>query len=66
MEKLNGFEDLIVWNKSKKLAVLVYQSFKMSQDYGFNGQIQRASVSVMNNMKALKEILQNSLNTFYR
>lgn len=48
--KVDCFEDLLVWKKSKELAVRIYQLFEDIKDYGFRDQIQRASVSVMNNI----------------
>ncbi len=48
--KIEKFEDLIVWQKSKILTILVYKTFSNKKDYGFKDQIQRASVSVMNNI----------------
>lgn len=48
--KVEKFEDLIVWQKSKDLAVNLYSIFKFNKDYGFRDQIQRASVSVVNNI----------------
>ena len=44
------FEELLVWQKAKTLSVLVYKTFETSKDFGFKDQIQRASVSVMNNI----------------
>lgn len=48
--KIERFEDLIAWQKARKLAVNIYQLFSPSKDYGFRDQICRASVSVMNNI----------------
>lgn len=48
--KAERFEDLICWQKSKDLAVKIYKSFKSSGDFGFRDQIQRAAVSVSNNI----------------
>jgi len=47
---IERFEDIIAWQKSKELTVQIYCLFKESKDFGFNDQIQRASVSVMNNI----------------
>jgi four helix bundle protein len=47
---IERFEDIIAWQKAKQLSVLVYKAFSQSKDYGFKDQIQRASVSVMNNI----------------
>ncbi len=47
MEK---FEDIIAWQKSQKLAVFVYKKFSNNKDFSFRDQIQRASVSISNNI----------------
>lgn len=44
------FEDLVAWKKARKLSIEIYEAFRTSKDYGFRDQIQRASVSVMNNI----------------
>jgi len=36
--------------KSKDLTILIYKNFKHCKDFGFKNQIERASVSVMNNI----------------
>ena len=43
-------EEVQVWIKAKELVVLIYRLFKDNKDYGFRDQIQRASVSIMNNI----------------
>ena len=48
--KVDSFEDLIVWQKSRKSANLIYKLFDQTKDYGFRDQILRASVSIMNNI----------------
>ena len=48
--KILKFEDIIAWQKGQDLAVEIYHSFEHSRDYGFKDQIQRASVSVSNNI----------------
>jgi four helix bundle protein len=47
---IERFEDIIAWQKAKQLSILVYQAFSESKDFGFKDQIQRASISVMNNI----------------
>ncbi|MEO8665093.1 MAG: four helix bundle protein [Ignavibacteria bacterium] len=47
---IEKFEDIIAWQKSKTLTLEVYKSFKDNKDYSFKNQIQKASVSVMNNI----------------
>jgi len=48
--KFNRFEDIIAWQKSKELTLLIYQLLENHTDFGYKNQIQRASVSVMNNI----------------
>ena len=48
--KIERFEDIIGWQKAKILTVKVYSLFGKSKDFGFKDQIQRASVSIMNNI----------------
>lgn len=47
---MQSFKDLIVWQKSFNLTIDVYKSFESVKDIGFTNQIQRAAVSVMNNI----------------
>lgn len=60
--RIERFEDIIAWQKSKELAIKVYSEFSEHKDFGFKDQIQRASVSVMNNNAAGFE--RNSNNEF--
>ena len=48
--KIKTFYDLIAWQKAKLLCVDVYRSTKHIDYRGYNNEIQRASVSVMNNI----------------
>ncbi|WP_282038282.1 four helix bundle protein [Saccharicrinis aurantiacus] len=48
--KVNRFEDLVVWQESRILVGEIYRTFNASKDFGFKDQIQRAAVSVMNNI----------------
>ena len=47
---IKKFEDIISWQKSKELTVLVYRIFKNNRDFSFVDQIKRASVSIGNNI----------------
>jgi four helix bundle protein len=47
---IEKFEDIIVWQKSKNLVLEIYREFKLCRDFSFKDQIQRAGVSVMNNI----------------
>ncbi|HOX40801.1 MAG TPA: four helix bundle protein [bacterium] len=49
MAKIEKFEDLITWQKARELTVAVYAEFKCLKDFSFKDQIQRATVSIMNN-----------------
>lgn len=48
--KIEKFEDIIAWRKAKELVCGIYTIFKLHRDWGFKDQIQRAGVSVMNNI----------------
>ncbi len=65
---IEKFEDILSWQKAKELSVLAYKLFKSNQDYGFKDQIQRATISIGNNIaegferntnKELKQFLYN-------
>src|SRR3990167_8312157 len=47
---IRSFRDLIVWQKSSDFSVEIYKIFSNSKDYGFRDQIQRASLSISNNI----------------
>lgn len=51
--KVDRFEDLDAWKVGRELANQIYtfgRESGFSKDYGFKDQIQRAAVSVMNNI----------------
>jgi len=48
--KIDKFEDIIAWQKAQELSLNIYRQFMDCKDYGFKDQIQRASVSIMNNI----------------
>ncbi len=50
MATIKNFEDLDIWKNSRIVTKLVYQDFRSNRDFGFRDQIQRASVSIMNNI----------------
>lgn len=50
MAKVDQFEDLVIWIEAKELTLLVYNAFQQSKDFGFRDQMQRAAVSIMNNI----------------
>ena len=47
--QIQKFEDIIAWQKAKILTKEIYKDFNLIKDFGFKDQIQRASVSIMNN-----------------
>ena len=54
MEKAKSFEDLWIWQRAKILVKDIYSDFKGGasgcRDYGFREQIQKAGISIMNNI----------------
>ncbi len=53
MEKAKRFEDLWIWQQARELVKEIYKDFRSgpgSKDYGFRGQIQKAGISIMNNI----------------
>lgn len=45
-----NFESLRVWQNARTLVNAVYDMMEQNKDWGFRDQIQRASVSIMNNI----------------
>lgn len=50
MSKVESFEDLVIWKEARELVGLIYKTFAISKDYAFKDQIQRAAISIMNNI----------------
>ena len=53
MSRIDRFEDLIAWQKARKLTKIIYgvsNSGKFKTDFGLRDQIRRAAVSVMSNI----------------
>ena len=44
------YEDLQIWQQARELSKQIYACMQNVVDYGFKSQIQRAAVSVMNNI----------------
>lgn len=47
---MSGFEKIIAWQKARVFITNIYETFQDCRDYGFKDQIQRAAVSVSNNI----------------
>jgi four helix bundle protein len=62
--KIEKFEDIISWQKARVLTLQIYNILRTLKDYSFKDQIQRASISIMNNIaegferKSNKELIQ--------
>ena len=54
MAKVESFEDLWIWKEARVLVKQIYSDFAKNtsggRDYGFCSQIQRAGISIMNNI----------------
>jgi four helix bundle protein len=48
--KIEKFEDIVGWQKAFLLAQIIYSVFSDCKDFAFKNQIQRAVVSIMNNI----------------
>ena len=48
--KIERFEDIISWKKSKELTLIIYRLFRNNKDFSFADQIKRAVVSINNNV----------------
>jgi len=48
--KFNQFEEIIAWQKTQELTVIIYKIFNNIKDYSYKDQISRASISIMNNI----------------
>ena len=67
MSRVERFEDLIAWQKSRILTAEIYRMTKqgaIAKDFGLSGQIQRAAVSVMSNIA--EGFDRNRLNEFHQ
>ncbi|MCX6194448.1 MAG: four helix bundle protein [Cytophagales bacterium] len=48
--KIRTFEDLFVWQRAIVHSIEIYNRFQSVTDFGFKNQIQRASISISNNI----------------
>ena len=47
---MRAFEDLRIWKDAQSVALEIYEMFKDNKYYGFRDQIQRAAISISNNI----------------
>lgn len=64
--KFDRFEDMIVWQNAQELVIDIYKTLQPLKDFGFKDQIQRAAVSISNNIAEgfERKAIRNS-NNFY-
>ncbi len=60
-----SFESLRVWQDARKLVNDVYDMMETCRDYGFKDQIQRAVVSIMNNIAEGQESGSDAKFTYF-
>jgi len=44
------FEDILIWQKAQNISLMIYKHFATNKDFWFKDQIQRAAISIMNNI----------------
>ena len=59
---MSAFEDLVVWQRARTLTGQIYNLMQSCRDYGFRDQIQRAAVSILNNIAEGSESGSNQQN----
>jgi hypothetical protein len=42
--KIEEFEDILAWQKSRELALNIYRIFRDGKDFGFRSQIKRKDI----------------------
>ena len=57
--KIQRFEDIIAWQKSKQIVLVTYKHFGKLHDLAFKNQILRCSLSIMNNIAEGFERMSN-------
>jgi four helix bundle protein len=48
--KIEKFEDILAWQKGKELSIFIYRQQKSNRDFSFRDQLQRAVISICNNI----------------
>ena len=48
--RIYHFEEIEAWKKSQIVAIEIYKVLQLNVDYGFKNQIQRAVISISNNI----------------
>jgi four helix bundle protein len=50
MATIRNFEDLEIWKIARELVNEIYSDFRTCRDFAFRDQVQRAGISIMNNI----------------
>lgn len=48
--RIYRFEDILAWQEGRELSKCIYLTFRTVKDYGFKGQVERAVISILNNI----------------
>jgi len=48
--KILRFEDVFAWQKAEVMSLFIYQKLRNIHDFSFKDQLQRAAISIMNNI----------------
>lgn len=62
---MSKFETLRIWQESRQIVNEIYAIFKSSNDFSFKDQIQRATISIINNIAEGSESGTDSVNIRY-
>ncbi len=66
-KKITSFEDIEVWQLARQLTKRIYWVLKDNKDFWFRDQIQRACISIMNNIaEGFERFSQQEKLQFYR
>lgn len=49
-----SFEDLEIWKMAREIVKDIYQDFSSCKDFDFRNQINRAGISIMNNIDEIR------------
>ncbi|MBP7102314.1 MAG: four helix bundle protein [Bacteroidales bacterium] len=47
---MQKYEELRIWKESRVFVCEIYKMLQNNKDYGFKDQLQRAAISIMNNI----------------
>lgn len=47
---VKSFQEIVAWQKARLLTIDIYKAFSTCRDFSFKDQIQRATISITNNI----------------